>query len=176
MLYRTPAQWLASKDRTNVIELKSSEEDQRFPVILKAAADYVRSHRPIDLSPVHAVEANALPSNWISQDMLYPDPEKAPLQSNIILSATDSANIAVGLVAPYEAVRPIVAKYGTLASSVSYLSMDVPHVIVKNPSATTAPLLLIMKFDRKSLLEQGAKLNPSQLQEATRSEDPLIAN
>jgi hypothetical protein len=176
MLYRTPAQWLASQDRANVIELKSSEEDQRFPIILKAAADYVQSHSPIQLSPVHAVEANVLPSNWISQDMLYPDPETAPLQSNIILSATDSANIAVGLVAPYQSVRSIVAKYGTLASSVSYLSMDVPHVIVKNPGATTAPLLLIMKFGRKSLLEQAARLDPFQPEEPTRSEDPLITN
>jgi hypothetical protein len=162
MLYRTPAQWLASKDRVDVIDLKSAEEDRRFPAILKAAANYVRSHDPADLSPVHAAEANVLPSNWISQDFLYPDPETAPLQSNIVLSAADSANIAVGVVAPYQAVKPIVAKYGTLASSVSYLSMDVPHVVVKNPAAITAPLLMIMNFDRKSLLEEAAKLDSAQ--------------
>jgi hypothetical protein len=176
MLYRTPARWLASKDRAKVIELKSTEEDQRFPVILKAAADYVRSHSPVDLSPVHAVEANVLPSNWISQDILYPDPETAPLQSNIILSATDSTNIAIGLVAPYEAVRPIVAQYGVLASSVSYLSTDVPHVIVKNPSATRAPLLLIMTFDRKSLLAEAGKLDAPQSEGATSSESPVATN
>ena len=169
MLYKTPLEWLAAKNSVGVMKLKSAEEEQRFPVILKAAADYVQSHNPADLSPVHAVEANVLPSNWISQDLLYPDPETAPLQSNIVLSGEDNANIAVGLVAPYDAVKSIVAKYSGLASSVSYLSMDVPHVVVKDPGATTAPLLLIMTFDRESLIEEAAKINSLQLGGASKS-------
>ncbi|HTT75039.1 MAG TPA: hypothetical protein VMF50_03575 [Candidatus Binataceae bacterium] len=163
LLYRTPAQWLATKNRVNVIDLKSAEEDQRLPVILKAAALYVQDgYDPADLSPLHAAEANLLPSGWISQDMLFSDPGTSPLQSDILLTAIDKVHIAVGVVAPYTVLKPLVAEYGALASNVSYLSMDVPRVIEKDPASATEPLLLILTFDRKSLIEEAAKLESRQ--------------
>jgi hypothetical protein len=163
MLYRTPAQILAANDRADVIALKASEVAQRFPVLLKAAAHFLdEGHDLNDLSPMHATELKLLPANWISQDILYPNPESAPLLSNLLVGPAGDGKIAVGVVAPYQALVPIVAKYGARARAVTYLSMDTPHVVVKNPAATAEPLLIILTFDRTTLLDEAAQLEVSQ--------------
>ncbi|MBF6560984.1 MAG: hypothetical protein IVW56_11890 [Candidatus Binataceae bacterium] len=168
MLYRTPAQILASHDHPDVIALKASEEMQRFPVILKAAARYLDEGRDLnDLSPMHAMELHLLPPDWISQDVLYPNPESAPLLSNLLVGSADNGKIAVGVVAPYQALVPVLAKYGASASAVTYLSMDTPHVVVKDPAATSEPLLMIVTFDRKSLLAEAANIDARQPGTAT---------
>jgi hypothetical protein len=156
LLYKGPFSNLARYRGSDQLELNAALQLARLNALISAAAQYLKTGRDLhDLSPIQAVKLGLLPGDWVSSDFQSPNQAKAPMASDLLLDADDTGNISVGVVGPYRSLRPLVETYGLKASAVDYLSMDVPHVIVKHLERVDVPFLLILTFDRSAIISEG---------------------
>jgi uncharacterized membrane protein len=151
LLYKVRPGQFDSYKQYSLDELQAAATRQRFDILLAAVANYVRVGGDVSkLSPARAAELNLIPADWISGHNLPPDPETAPLRDRIVLSKADNGDAAIGLIATYGALEPIVRKYRPFASQVIYISPDPPYRHMVKP-VDAGPLLLIMSFAKPSL-------------------------
>jgi hypothetical protein len=132
--------------------MESADAEQRFTALLKAAAQYIEGGRDLSgLSPLYTAQLSLLPQEWVSDHYLVRDPEKQPLLNRMLLTKSDTGDdIAVGLIASAEALRPVIRQYGSEASMIQYFSTDLPAERLNQPDSE-GPILLVLTFDRATL-------------------------
>ena len=161
LLYKlNPQQFTAYKQLT-AIQLKLVDAEFRLAAVITAAARYVQTGQDLSrLSPIRAIELRLLSAELISHDFSTRLPERAPIQSQLLLSGAKDGNIVVGVVAPYSVLAQLVKKFGAHAAETHFLAMEPPFALVDKPSGGM-PLLLLMSFSRANLLSEAAHIDPA---------------
>jgi hypothetical protein len=152
LLYRVPLAQLSHYEPLTAIQMESSDAEQRFVALLKAAAKYIEGGRDLaQLTPSHAAQLNLLPTDWISHHYMVRDPEEQPLLNRMLLTKSDNGNdIVLGMIASSEALHAVIRKYSSEASTIQYFSTDLPAKRLNQPSHE-GPSLLVLTFDRATL-------------------------
>jgi hypothetical protein len=163
LLYRVPQVQLANYKPLTAIQMESADTEQRFAALVKAAAQYVEGgHDLSGLTPLHTAQLSLLPPDWVSDHYMVRDLEEQPLLNRMLLTKSDNGNdIAVGVIASAEALRPVIRQYGSEASMIQYFSTDLPTERLNQPNIE-GPILLVLTFDRATLSRLAAGIVAAQ--------------
>jgi len=147
-LYRVPSRELIPYRKFTSAEMERRNCAARFDALLSAARDYLRvGGDPSRLTPMRAQQLNLLPGNWVNRS-------EVRTNNGLYLGPWNHGKIAIGVVASYDAGRPLIDRYRADASEVLF---PFPKTFADPPRGDTFMRLLVLVFDRAAVLRAVAK-------------------
>ena len=153
-LYRLTPQTLAFYRKLTALAMEQRAEQARFEALLLAAQRYLEGGGDLTLlSPEHAQQLGLLPQGWFGGTFLSSGDSNPAFHSGVVLRAAGANGIAVGVEGWYDALRPIMRRYGTYATRI-YFPYPAPLSSVATPpglATRETPAILVLTFDRTSM-------------------------
>jgi hypothetical protein len=113
LLYRIPVETLAPYADLTAVDMEARENEQRLRMLLIAARRYLADGgNPAGLTLGAAVQRGLLAEEWS-------DPHIQKTSSTVWLNA-ENGRISLGLTGHYEALRPLIERYGRFAQQVYF--------------------------------------------------------
>jgi len=141
-IYRLALSEAARFRGLSVRAMAQRDAKARFEALLRAAQDYLAAGGNLaSLTPMRAQDLGLIPSGWVN------DPD-VRTNNGLYLGPWRSAQIGVGVVGSYEAVKPLIDRYRSHARAVFF---PFPKAYEDPPRGDTFMRLLVMVFDRDTL-------------------------
>jgi hypothetical protein len=162
-LYRANTGALDHYRDVSALAIEQRDVDARFAAELAAARDYLAAgHDPAALTPLHAQQLGLLPPNWVT------DPD-VRTGNGLYLGPWRDGRVAVGIVGSYDALRPLIARYQSRAVN---LYFPFPKEFKGSPQGDTFMRLLVMVFDRATLIDLTPRDQPAAAAVPTQAKHP----
>jgi hypothetical protein len=140
-IYRPSGSALEKWQGVSAAMMQVQSTSARFQELLKAASTYIaEGHDVQKLTPLKAEKLGLLPPGRVSDNGIR--------THNGLFLGPIGSKIGVGVVGPYDAVKPIIERYGAAASAIYF---PFPHKLSGPPRGNTFMRLLVMTFDRGAL-------------------------
>jgi hypothetical protein len=156
LVFDLPAAELARYKDAKPLDLQRRFAAARFETLLLAANQNCESGRPLDeLTPLQAQKMGLLPANWV-------EGRKVPSDNGLWLGTIKGA-IGVGITVPFDAVKPLIERYGADAASIYF---PAPHPLKDGRAGGTFKEDIVIVFDRVGLNRAAARVErPPQMAE-----------
>ena len=155
---RIPAAELARYRTLTAIEMETRFDGARFDALLVAAQQYLANGGEASmLTPFLLQSRGMLPPGWVRD-------RDVRSGSGLYLGPADDDGIAVGVTGSYEALKPTIERYRSLAREVYF---PYPAKLSESPRGNLFLRLLVMNFDRANLAKAAA---------AARQAVPVVPN
>lgn len=142
-IYRASSAALAHYRENSPLEWERRDAESRFTAELAAAHAYLSAgHDPAGLSPLRAQQLGFLPPRWVKDRDVRTD-------NGLYLAPWPGGGVAIWVVASYEAVQPLIAKYRLHAVKIFF---PYPKELNGEPTGDTFLRLLVIVFDRATVL------------------------
>ena len=170
--YRLPPN-LADYQLTSPMQMDVLSTSVRFDVLVTAADRFLSvGNDPAELSLNAVQRLKLLPSGWVGQPNGRRTPETDVYMSGLLLQPLAGKRLAVGVLASYPALSPIIDKYRFATNKIYVSSLDsLYHGSFRRSRNKDATELLVMVFDRAGLAAAAARIRASK-SDATRIGQP----
>ncbi len=143
-LYRASPVDITANQSSSALEMEKRNNLARFAALLLAARNYLAQNGDLaQLTPMHAQQMGLLQPHWVT------DPD-IRTHNGLYLGPWGVNDVAVGVVGSYEGLQPVIRKYSAAASQRFF---PFPKRLVEPPQGDTFMRLLVMVFDRNSLIK-----------------------
>jgi len=144
VMYRASPDEVAAYRALSAREMERRSNLARFSALLFAARDYLAQNGDLaQLTPMRAQQMGLLPPHWVT------DPD-VRTNNGLYLGPWDDNQVALGMVGSYEGLQPVIGKYRAAAAQIFY---PFPKKLIEPPQGDTFMRLLVMVFDRNSLIQ-----------------------
>ena len=144
VMYRASPDEVAAYRALSAREMERRSNLARFSALLFAARDYLAHNGDLaQLTPMRAQQMGLLPPHWVT------DPD-VRTNNGLYLGPWDDNQVALGMVGSYEGLQPVIGKYRAAAAQIFY---PFPKKLSEPPQGDTFMRLLVMVFDRNSLIQ-----------------------
>jgi hypothetical protein len=147
-LYRLTPQALAQSRAETALAMEQRAQQARFEALLLGAERYLDGGGDLaSLSAARAQQFGVLPRGWFGGTLVGSGDTNPVFHSTLVLGPAGADGIAIGLEDSYEALEPIIQRYGA----------DSARIYFPYPAAMTAAskprgiAMMVMVFDRAGL-------------------------